>query len=57
MRVFAEALANGRALPVTPEWSEIEDILYAEIEAAINGVKTPQEALDTAAQKINSPEL
>ena len=57
MRVFAEALANGRALPVTPEWSEIEDILYAEIEAAINGVKTPQEALDTAAQKINSTVL
>jgi len=53
LKVFAEALANGRSLPVIPEWSEIEDILYAEIEAAVNGVKTPAEALDTAAQKIN----
>ena len=37
--------------PLIPEWIEFTNVLYPELQAAILGDKTPQEALETASKK------
>jgi multiple sugar transport system substrate-binding protein len=36
--------------PLIPEWIEVSNVLWPELQAAIVGDKTAQEALDTAAE-------
>jgi multiple sugar transport system substrate-binding protein len=43
--------ANGYTWPLFPEFSEVQPILWAEIEKALSGQKSPQEALDFAADE------
>ena len=54
LSVFIDALNQGRALPIIPEWAEMEAALITELQLALSGEKSPQEALDTAAEKVNS---
>ena len=51
--VWAEQLALGEFLPVSPNAQEINDIMKSAIEASILTGVEPQAALDTAAEQIN----
>ena len=37
--------------PLIPEWIEFTNVLYPELQAAILGDKTPEQALETASKK------
>jgi multiple sugar transport system substrate-binding protein len=39
--------------PLVPEWIEVSNVLWPELQAAIVGDKTPQEALDAAAAEAD----
>lgn len=43
---------NALGRPLTPYWSQIEDILGSHIEAALQGEYTAEEAMDSAATEI-----
>ena len=43
--------ANGYTWPLFPEFSEIQPILWGEIEKVLSDQKSPQEGLDFAAQE------
>lgn len=47
------ALSGGRSQPPHPKWSSVADILMEELTRAIIGDVTPQEALDSAAERAN----
>jgi ABC-type glycerol-3-phosphate transport system substrate-binding protein len=50
--VFAEQLEMTRTMPLCVTWREIQtDALVPELEAAWIGQKSPQEALDAAAER------
>ena len=49
---FVKQLANGKHLPTFPKYREAVNIIQPELEAAWLGVKTPKDALDTAAKKV-----
>lgn len=51
--VFTEALKTARARPVTPKWSDMEDIIATKVAEAITGTKAVQTALDEAAAEID----
>ena len=53
LKAFQEASQNAFAVPQTPEWIEISNAVYPELQAAILGDKTSKEALDAAAEKAN----
>jgi ABC-type glycerol-3-phosphate transport system substrate-binding protein len=53
--VFAESFnAQGRFDAQTPAITEITSALDPELDAALNGLKTPEEALNAAAERINA---
>ena len=49
--VWGESLADARTPPLVPQWIEVSNVIWPELQAAIVGQKTAQEALDTAARK------
>ena len=51
LKAFQEAAQNAFAVPQTASWIEISNAVYPELQAAILGDKTSQEALDAAAAK------
>ena len=51
LKAFQEAAANAFAVPQTASWIEISNAVYPELQAAILGDKTSQQALDDAAAK------
>jgi multiple sugar transport system substrate-binding protein len=52
-KVLGEAAVNAKGWPLIPEWAEVSDILWdANVEAFL-GRKTPKQALDDAAKKID----
>jgi multiple sugar transport system substrate-binding protein len=51
--VFSEALKTARSRPVTPKWSDMENIIAAKVAEAITGAKPVQTALDEAAAEID----
>jgi len=53
-KVFVEQLRTAVAPPVHPKWVEIEEILNAELEEAIYGKKSPEEALRSADARIGA---
>jgi multiple sugar transport system substrate-binding protein len=53
-KVYVEQLPNGVSEPNIANISGIKGILMSEIEAAFAGDKTAQQALDTAAGKVNA---
>ncbi|HHY65472.1 MAG TPA: extracellular solute-binding protein [Clostridiaceae bacterium] len=52
--IFEEALKTARSRPVTPKWSDIENIIATKVAEAITGQKDVQKALDEAAAEIDS---
>ena len=51
LTAFQEAAQNAFPVPQTPEWIEISNAVYPELQAAILGDKTSKQALDDAAAK------
>ncbi|TGU69892.1 sugar ABC transporter substrate-binding protein, partial [Mesorhizobium sp. M00.F.Ca.ET.186.01.1.1] len=51
LQAFQEAAKNAFPVPQTPEWIEISNAVYPELQAAILGDKTSKQALDDAAAK------
>ena len=51
LSTFQEAMKYAFPVPRTPQWIEISNVVYPELQAAILGDKSSKEALDTAAQK------
>ena len=49
--VWEKSLADARTPPLVPQWIEVSNVIWPELQAAIVGQKTAQEALDTAAKK------
>ncbi|MCL2129148.1 MAG: extracellular solute-binding protein [Treponema sp.] len=52
--VFAQSLQTARSRPVTPRWSEMEDIIAMRVNEAITGAKPVQRAMDEAVEAINA---
>ncbi|MBW8638910.1 sugar ABC transporter substrate-binding protein [Hoeflea sp. WL0058] len=50
LQAFQEAAKGAYPVPQTPEWIAISNAVYPELQAAILGDKTPQQALDDANQ-------
>ena len=50
--LIAEA-KNSRAYPTLPEWPQIDDAIANAVQEALAGKKTPKEALDDAAKKVD----
>jgi multiple sugar transport system substrate-binding protein len=51
LKAFQEAANGAYPVPQSPSWIEISNAVYPELQAAILGDKTSQEALDAAAEK------
>ena len=51
--VFSEALETAKSRPVTPKWSEMENIIATKVSEAITGKKEVKPALDEAAKEID----
>jgi multiple sugar transport system substrate-binding protein len=51
LKAFQEAAQHAFPVPQTASWIEISNAVYPELQAAILGDKTSQEALDAAAEK------
>lgn len=51
LQVFQETAKTAFPVPQTPSWIEISNAVYPELQAAILGDKTSQQALDDAAKK------
>jgi multiple sugar transport system substrate-binding protein len=51
LSAFQEAAQHAFPVPQTPQWIEISNAVYPELQAAILGDKTSQQALDDAAEK------
>jgi len=49
--VWQQSLDEARTPPLIPEWIEVSNVIWPELQAAIVGQKTAKEALDTAAAK------
>lgn len=47
------AIANGLFEPPHARWAEIVDIMSEEVTSALQGDKTPQEAMDAACQRVD----
>lgn len=52
--VFVEQLATARPRTPTPAWPRIDDVLLTNIQQAVRGDVTVQEALDAAATEIDA---
>lgn len=50
-KVFADAAPTGRVRPINPSYNAISEALWTEINTALKGQETPQQALAKAAQK------
>ncbi|NTF43338.1 sugar ABC transporter substrate-binding protein [Agrobacterium rhizogenes] len=51
LSTFQESMKYAFPVPRTPQWIEISNVVYPELQAAILGDKTSKQALDAAAQK------
>jgi len=54
LSIFADALQTCKARPVTPKWSDMENIINTKATEAILGQKPVQTAMDEAADEINA---
>ena len=55
--VFIEQIKHAHPRPPVPNYGDIERIFNAEMEAALKGLKTPEEALRAATERVNSEVL
>ncbi len=54
LTAFQEAAKHAFPVPQTPQWIEISNAVYPELQAAILGDKTSKQALDAAAAKATA---
>ena len=54
LEAFQEAAKGAYPVPQSPSWIEISNAVYPELQAAILGDKTSQQALDDAAAKATA---
>jgi len=54
LEAFQEAAKGAYPVPQTPSWIEISNAVYPELQAAILGDKTPQQALDDGNKKATA---
>jgi multiple sugar transport system substrate-binding protein len=54
LQAFQEAAKGAYPVPQSPSWIEISNVVYPELQAAILGDKTSQQALDDAAAKATA---
>ncbi len=54
LKAFQQAAEHAFPVPQTPSWIEISNAVYPELQAAILGDKTAQQALDDAADKATA---
>jgi len=52
MQPFQDMLPAVRFMPLTPSWPEIDAYIHPEIQLAVAGQKSPQQALDDAGTQI-----
>jgi len=52
-KVLIEEAENGRAYPTLPEWPLIDSQIANAVQEALSGKKSPKEALDNAAKKVD----
>jgi len=52
--IWEASLADARTPPLIPQWIEVSNVLWPQLQAAILGEKTPQEALDQAAAEART---
>jgi multiple sugar transport system substrate-binding protein len=52
MQPFQDMLPAVRFMPLTPSWPEIDAYIHPEIQLAVAGQKSPQQALDDAGAQI-----
>ena len=52
--IWQASLADARTPPLIPQWIEVSNVLWPQLQAAIVGEKTPQEALDQAAAEATT---
>jgi len=52
-KVFMEQLETARARTPHPDFAQMKEIIHREVEAALLGLKTPEEALEAACEEIN----
>jgi len=52
--VFREALTKGAARPNMPEYPKVAEILYEELSKVVYEKTTPEDAVHTAAEKVNA---
>lgn len=51
--VFAEQMKSAKSRPNVKCWSQIEEIISEAVKSAIKGLKTPEDALNDAAEQVN----
>lgn len=53
MAFFLNVAEDAVSYPTLPEWPQIDQAVADAIQQALIGVKTPEEALNEAAEKVN----
>jgi len=56
MQTFIQTLASARFDPVTPKYSQMQELLKTAIQKALTGAASPQDALNEAADAYNALE-
>jgi multiple sugar transport system substrate-binding protein len=51
---WEKSLAEARTPPLVPQWIEVSNVVWPQLQAAIVGEKTPKEALDQAASEATT---
>jgi multiple sugar transport system substrate-binding protein len=51
---WEKSLAEARTPPLVPQWIEVSNVVWPQLQAAIVGEKTPKEALDQAAAEAKT---
>lgn len=51
---FMKLLPTGKFVPLHPKWTKIADEIVTGVQQALMGEKTPKEALDAAADRVNA---
>lgn len=57
LRVFVEQMKTAIPRPAIPDYDELENIMNPEMQAALDGTKSVQKALDDAVRRINQEVL
>lgn len=52
MRVFEDMLPSVQFMPLIENWAQVDALIHPEVQLAVSGQKTPQQALDDAGTQI-----